>query len=123
MPRRTEPNAHTQKMGARLRALRQERRITLSALANNAELSKGHVSSIEQGFAAITTKTITRLAKGLDLQPFYLLVSLGEDDEREKVAELIRQLSAQEIVKLRRELLKMVREAAKATAKASRARK
>jgi transcriptional regulator with XRE-family HTH domain len=121
MPRRTEPDAQTAKIGARLRELRQERNMSLGDLADAAEVSKGHLSSIEHGLAAITVQTISRLAKGLGLPPLYLLASPA-DDERDQVAELVRKLPSNEVVKLRRELAKSTKEAAKTAAKAARAR-
>ncbi len=119
MPRRTEPDAQTSKIGARLRELRLERNMSLGDLADAAEVSKGHLSSIEHGLAAITIQTISRLAKGLNLPPFYLLASPTEDD-RDQVAELVRKLPPHEIVKLRRELTKTAKEAAKTAAKSAR---
>jgi transcriptional regulator with XRE-family HTH domain len=121
MPRRTEPDPQTKKVGARLRELRTERTMSLNELADASEVSKGHLSSIEHGLAAITVQTISRLAKGLGLPPFYLLTSPA-DDERDQIAELIRRLPAQEIVKLRRQLVKMAKENAKTAAKAARTR-
>lgn len=119
MPRRTEPDVQTAKIGARLRELRAERNMSLGDLATAAEVSKGHLSSIEHGLAAITVQTISRLAKGLGLPAFYLLAS-PPDDDRDQVAELVRKLPAHEIVKLRRELMKSAKEAAKVAAKAAR---
>lgn len=120
MPRRTESDPQTARIGARLRELRLERNMSLSDLADAAEVSKGHLSSIEHGLAAITIQTISRLAKGLGLPPFYLL-ACPADDDRDQVAELIRKLPAHEIVKLRRELAKSAKEAAKAAGKTTRA--
>ena len=118
MPRRTESDPQTAKIGARLRELRLERSMSLGDLADAAEVSKGHLSSIEHGLAAITIQTISRLAKGLGLPPFYLLTSPADDD-RDQVAELIRKLPSHEIVKLRRELAKSAKEAAKTASKAA----
>ncbi|HRI71953.1 MAG TPA: helix-turn-helix domain-containing protein [Polyangium sp.] len=120
MPRRTEADAQTAKIGARLRELRLERNMSLSELAEVSDVAKGHLSSIEHGLAAITVQTISRLAKGLGLPPLYLLTSPADDD-RDHVAELVRKLPAHEIVKLRRELMKANKEAAKTAAKAARA--
>ncbi len=121
MPRRTEPDPQTAKIGARLRELRLERNMSLSDLADAANISKWHLSSIEYGLAAITIQTISRLSKGLALPPLYLLVS-PPDDDRDQVMELVRKLPAQEITKLRRELVKTAKETAKAAAKATRSR-
>jgi len=121
MPRRTEPDPQTAKIGARLADLRLERNMSRNDLADAAAVSKGHLSSIENGLAAITIQTISRLAKGLGLPPFYLLVSPADDD-RDQVVELVRKLTAPEIVKLRRELAKTAKETAKTAAKAARSR-
>lgn len=118
MPRRTEADPQTAKLGARLRELRIERNLSLGELADASDVSKGHLSSIEHGLASITVQTISRLAQGLDLPPLYLLVSPA-DDERDQVAELVRQLPAHEIAKLRKDLLKAVKDAAKEAAKAA----
>ena len=121
MPRRTEPDPQTAKIGARLCELRLERNMSRKDLADAADVSKGHLSSIENGLAAITIQTISRLAKGLALPPLYLLVSPADDD-RDQVVELLRKLPAHEIVKLRRELAKTAKETAKTAAKAARSR-
>jgi transcriptional regulator with XRE-family HTH domain len=119
MPRRLEADPYTAKIGARLRELRLERNMSLGDLADAADVSKGHLSSIEHGLAAITIQTISRLAKGLGLPPFYLIASPA-DDERDHVAELVRKLPSHEVVKLRRELTKAAKEAAKTAAKSTR---
>ena len=118
MPRRTEPDAQTAKVGARLRELRLERNMSLGDLSAASEVAKGHLSSIEHGLASITIETISRLAKGLALPPLYILVSPADDD-RDQVVELVRKLPAAEIVKLRRELTKTAKEVAKTAAKAA----
>jgi transcriptional regulator with XRE-family HTH domain len=101
------------KVGERLRALRLERDLSLADLATASDLSKGHLSSIEHGLAAITIQTILRLAKGLALPPLYVLTFAG-DDERDHIMELVRKLPSGEVTKLRRELSKAAKEAAKA---------
>jgi transcriptional regulator with XRE-family HTH domain len=89
--------------------------MSLADLADASELSKGHLSSVEHGLAAITTQTITRLAKGLDVPPLYLL-TFPSDDDRDQVVELLRKLPPRDLTKLRKELEKTVKAAAKATA-------
>ena len=112
MPRRTEPDPYAAKIGTRIRELRIERNMTLAELADAAGLSKGHVSTIELGFAAITIETIGRLAKGLELPSLYIMLSPAEDD-RDQVMELARKLPRPELVKLRRTLQAAVKQAAK----------
>lgn len=121
MPRRLQPGPETTKLGARLRALRTERHMSLGELADLSHVSKGHLSSIEHGLAAITIPTILRLAQALELPPFYMLVSPADDD-RDQVVELVRSMPKPEIVKLRRELTKSAKEATKAAGKAARAK-
>lgn len=118
MPRRIEPESSALKVGERLRELRLERNMSLAELADAADLSKGHLSSVEHGLAAITVQTISRLAKGLGVPALYLL-TFPADDDRDQIAELVRKLPAAEVAKLRRELTKMVKDATKAAAKAS----
>lgn len=103
MPRRNTPDPYAQQVGARIRELRLERNMSLADLANASELSKGHLSSVEHGLAAITIGTIQRLAKGFELPPLYILAFAGED-EYAKVAELLRDLPVAEVKKVRRQL-------------------
>jgi len=100
---------------------RPDLRLAVNDLADASEVSKGHLSSIEHGLAAITVQTISRLAKGLGLPPLYLLASPA-DDERDQMADLVRKLPEHEIVKLRKNLTKAAKEAAKTAAKAARAK-
>ncbi len=116
MPRRIEPDPPSLKVGERLRELRLERNMSLAELADAAEISKGHLSSVEHGLASITVQTISRLAKGLGVPALYLLTFPDEDD-RDHVVELARKLPSQEVAKLRRELTKQVKDLAKEAAK------
>ncbi len=113
MPRRTSPDTYALKIGERLRTLRLERNMSLADLADASELSKGHLSSVEHGLASITIQTISRLAKGLGLSPLYI-VAAPTESEHDQVAELVRKLPIADVVKLRRELTKAVKDAAKA---------
>ncbi|MRG97816.1 hypothetical protein [Polyangium spumosum] len=49
--------------------------------------------------------TIFRVAQGLDLPPLYLF-TFADEDERARVAELLRKLPPREVTKVRRELAK-----------------
>jgi transcriptional regulator with XRE-family HTH domain len=77
--------------------------MSLANLADAAALSKGHLSSVEHGLAAITIETVERIARGLSLSPMYIF-AFGEDDERARIAELIRDFPPRELGQLRREL-------------------
>jgi transcriptional regulator with XRE-family HTH domain len=103
MPRRNTPEPFALQVGTRIRELRQERGMSLADLADASALSKGHLSSVEHGLAAITIQTISRLARGFDVAPLYLL-TFSEEDERSRTAELLRQLPVSEVRKLRRKL-------------------
>jgi transcriptional regulator with XRE-family HTH domain len=103
MPRRNTPDPYAQQVGARIRELRLERNMSLADLANASELSKGHLSSVEHGLAAITIGTIQRLAQGFELPPLYILAFAAED-EYAKVAELLRDLPVAEVKKVRKQL-------------------
>ncbi|MDC3953463.1 helix-turn-helix domain-containing protein [Polyangium jinanense] len=105
MPRRSTPEPYAAKIGARLRELRVERGVSLGQVADASQLSKGHLSSIEHGLAAITVPTIFRIAQALELPPLYLF-TFPDEDERARVAELVRKMPTREVAKVRRELAK-----------------
>ncbi|MDI3291603.1 helix-turn-helix domain-containing protein [Polyangium sp. 15x6] len=91
------------KVGARVRQLRQERGMSLQNLAFAGAMSKGHLSSIEQGLAAITIETIERIACALGV-PSLCMITFPADDELNRIAELARKLPKGERRKLRKEL-------------------
>ena len=84
-----------------MRGLRLELGISLSQLAEASGISKGHLSSIEQGFASITLESLNRIAVGLDLSPTMLL-GFPEKDEYAVLLELARQLPTTHLRKLQR---------------------
>ncbi|UQA62800.1 helix-turn-helix domain-containing protein [Polyangium aurulentum] len=73
MPRRKEPHPIAAKLGERIRALRQERGLTLGRLAVTSGVSKGNLSSIERGLVLVTIATLVRIARGLGLAPAHLI--------------------------------------------------
>ncbi len=103
MPRRTTPSPFSSKVGARIRELRIERDLSLGQVAEAGAMSKGHLSSVEHGLAAITVETIDKIARALGLLPMDLL-TFPDDEAREEVGDLVRYLPANEVAKLRREL-------------------
>lgn len=107
MPRRTVPHPIVAKVGARIRQLRYERNMSLADLANASSVPKGHISSLEHGLIAVTTGTIGRLAKALELPALHVL-AFDADDEMVKTAGLIRQLPPSYLKKLRQQLIKMI---------------
>ena len=109
MPRRTHTTPFTLAFGARMRALRQELGMSLAQLSEKTGIGKGNLSTIENGFAAITIETIERIAKGLDLPPFMLL-AFPDDDELAAIVDLARQVPTTKQAKLRRILARWIRE-------------
>jgi len=103
MPRRTEPSPFSAKVGVRIRALRTGRNMSLSDLSDASAISKGHLSSIEHGLAAITIETVNRIATGLGMPPMYLL-TFPEDDLTCRIVEQVRDQQPAELRKLKKEL-------------------
>jgi transcriptional regulator with XRE-family HTH domain len=77
--------------------------MSLADIANASGLSKGHLSSVEHGLAAITAETVERLARGLGVSPMYIF-AFAEDDERARIADLILDFPKGELVQLRRDI-------------------
>lgn len=109
MPRRTHTTPFMLSFGARLRDLRQDQGLSLAQLSKKTGIGKGHLSSIECGFAVITTETIERIAKGLELSPFVLL-AFPEEDKLAMIVDLVRQLPTTRHKRLRRILEKWLAE-------------
>jgi transcriptional regulator with XRE-family HTH domain len=59
--------ARTAELGARLRALRQDRDLTLDALAEAAGLDKGYLSRLERGLKNPSIATVLRLSEALEV--------------------------------------------------------
>ena len=110
MPRRTYTTPFTLAFGARMRHLRQELGVSLAQLESKTGISRGHLSSIECGFAAITTETVDRIAKGLELSPLLFLAFPDDDDELAAIVDLARQVPTTKQAKLRRILARWIRE-------------
>nr|WP_275939250.1 helix-turn-helix transcriptional regulator [Polyangium spumosum] len=91
------------KVGARIRELRKEHGKSLQDLADASAISKGHLSSIEQGLAAITIETVERIARALDIPP-YCVMTFPADDEVNRIADLARKVPKGERRKLRKDL-------------------
>ncbi|HMY19595.1 MAG TPA: helix-turn-helix transcriptional regulator [Polyangium sp.] len=109
MPRRTHTTSFTLDFGERLRSLRLEQGISLSQLAATTGISKGHLSSIEQGFAAITIESAQRLAIGLNLSPT-MLMAFPKNDEYAVILDLVHQLPTTYQKRLRKLLKQWVAE-------------
>lgn len=92
-----------------MRSLRVDLGISLGNLSEATGISKGHLSTIEQGFAAITTESVQRIAIGLDLSPL-LLLAFPENDELAAIVDLIRQVPRTRLKRLRKILEKWIAE-------------
>lgn len=101
MPRRTKSTPYTRSFGAKMRELRLELGMSLDQLSKKTGIGKGHLSTIEQGFAAITTETIERIAKGLELAPL-LLLAFPAEDEFAAIVDLVRRVPTTRYKRLRR---------------------
>ena len=109
MPRRTHTTPFAVSFGSRMRYLRRELGMSLAQLEEKTDISKGHLSTIEQGFASITIETIQRIAAGLDLSPL-LLLAFPEENELAAIVDLIRQLPRARLKRLRKILEKWIAE-------------
>jgi transcriptional regulator with XRE-family HTH domain len=88
MPRRATPHPIAAKVGARIRALRQERGISISQLGAASGISKGSLSGIECGLALFTIATLARIARGLGVTSAHVL-TFPEDSSLEMLLDEI----------------------------------
>jgi transcriptional regulator with XRE-family HTH domain len=103
VPRRSTPDPFTEKIGARLRILRQEAGLTLEQLAYQSELgSKGHLSDIEHGRVRPTVHSLVKLAALLEVDVLDL-VTFPEASARQRLVDLTRRMKPSTIRRLIRE--------------------
>jgi transcriptional regulator with XRE-family HTH domain len=95
MPRRKTPNPTAAKVGARIRALREERGMSLSKLGTASGVSKGSLSGIERGLVLITIATLDTIARALGMSAAELLAH-PDDGPLEAVLDQIRRLPEEE---------------------------
>jgi transcriptional regulator with XRE-family HTH domain len=89
-------------VGARVRELRLAAGLTLEKLAYESELgSKGHLSDLENGLLRPTVGTLQKLADHLGLA-LVDLVTFPERDERQRLIDRTRGLSAARLQRLHR---------------------
>ncbi|HEU4577875.1 MAG TPA: helix-turn-helix transcriptional regulator [Polyangiaceae bacterium] len=103
MPRRTESDPLSAKIGSRIRSLRETIGITQEKLAYESGLkSKGHLSGIEKGLVLPTLATLTLLAHrlGVDLLDLF---TFPEESPRQQLVDLTRQMKAGTIRRLIRD--------------------
>ena len=90
-------------LGARVRALRRERGLTLKALGRLAGLSHPFLSQVERGLARPSVGSVERIAKALDVSVAHLwspprrrdavrLVRRGDGDSQERDGAILREL-------------------------------
>lgn len=97
MPRRTKPDPFAQRVGRRIRELREEAKLTQERLAYESDLgSKGHLSSLERGLVVPTIETLRVLAERLGVLPLDL-INFPDDGKREALIEATRATSRKEL--------------------------
>ncbi len=90
MPRREKRDPLAEKIGLRIRGLRQAINITQEKLAYEAGLkSKGHLSGVENGLVLPTLPTLSLLASRLGVDLLDLL-TFPEDSARQHLVDLTR---------------------------------
>jgi transcriptional regulator with XRE-family HTH domain len=89
MPRRTDTDDLSRSIGERIRQLRDERGLTLEKLAYESEISKGHLSDIENGRVRVTSHTLDILADGLEVA-LLDLVTFRDAGPRHELVDLTR---------------------------------
>jgi transcriptional regulator with XRE-family HTH domain len=93
MPRRPDVDPLTAKIGARIRALRDEQALTQEKLAYESGLaSKGHLSGIENGFVRPTLQTLRMLADRLDVDMLDLF-TFPEESPRHRLIDATRSMA------------------------------
>jgi len=67
-------------LGARIRAVRSRRQLTVAQLANLAQVSRSLISQVERGLAAPSIDTLRRIASALEIPVFSLFLD-GVDSQ------------------------------------------
>jgi transcriptional regulator with XRE-family HTH domain len=96
MPSRDEPDPLALQAGVRIRDLRLEKGMSIAQLAKASGISKGHLSSIEHGRAMLNAGTIMKLARGLGIEGFYILLC-PESSPQAAQLERLRRMSPEEL--------------------------
>jgi transcriptional regulator with XRE-family HTH domain len=76
-------------IGARIKALRAERKFTFDAFVGETELGRGYVSELERGLVVPTVTALARVAEALEVTIADLVVGASP---REKLLEVTRDL-------------------------------
>lgn len=75
-------------VGTRIRALREERGLSLRAFAKQASVSVGYLSKVEHGDSSPTVDMLTKLAGPLGVEPFLLIAPEEHYDAAVELARL-----------------------------------
>ncbi len=103
MPRRKVPDPLAKRVGARVRALREETGLTLEKLAYESEVgSKGFLSDVENGLARPTVETLAAIAERLEVK-LLDLVTFPDEDERQRLVDRTRFMTKGAVRRLLRE--------------------
>ncbi len=84
---RRVPDALAARIGARIRALREEQGLSFDAFVTHTGLGRGYVSELERGLVVPTVGTLARVATTLAVT---LADLVAGDSEREQVLEALR---------------------------------
>jgi transcriptional regulator with XRE-family HTH domain len=95
-------------VGTRIRDLRFEKGMSIAQLAKASGLSKGHLSSIEHGVTMINASTISKLARGLGTEGFYLLLLPESSPEAAKI-ERLRHMNPEELRRMEAAMVRAAR--------------
>jgi transcriptional regulator with XRE-family HTH domain len=116
VPRRKNPDPLAMKLGARIRSVRVEKKMSLVQLAAASGLSKGHLSSIEHGRAVFNMVTASKIAKGLGLK----LMELALFPEESLLEQLVEHMCGMSPEQLERVSEKIFRKAPSTKARPAR---
>jgi transcriptional regulator with XRE-family HTH domain len=101
--RRTKPDPFLAKVGRRIRALRDEKGLTPAELSKKSGVRTSRLLKIERGEIRITIDTVAKLANGLAVEMFDL-VTFPEEDDVQRLVDLTRHLSPEQLDALQRKL-------------------
>jgi transcriptional regulator with XRE-family HTH domain len=103
VPRRRRPDPIAQRVGERIRSLREEQRLTLEKLAYESDVgSKGYLSDIEKGLARPTLRTLAALSERLGVA-LADLVTFPDEDDRQAMIDRSRHVTSETIRRWLRE--------------------
>jgi len=77
--------------------------MTMGELADASGVSPGHLSKVENGRSGLGLKTLHQLAQGLRMPPLCLVI-FPDEDERDRLTELLRKLPPDKLREFRRKI-------------------